>query len=120
VSGFAGPRHALKGLPLAASRVGLGAELGLFSRLVVVSLNGTLHFGGTRSSRVLVPFVAGGYTQMGVGDGDGSFPAWNVAAGADYWLTRRYGVRAEFRDHIHPDDRGTVQYWSLRAGIVFR
>jgi hypothetical protein len=26
----------------------------------------------------------------------------------------------ELRDHVRLDTRGTVQYWSLRGGIVFR
>jgi hypothetical protein len=57
---------------------------------------------------------------LGIGDGDRSFAAWNIAAGVDYGAGRRTGFRAELRDHVRPDDRGTVQYWSFRAGITRR
>lgn len=75
-------------------------------------------FGGNRPSQKLAPFVTAGYTRMG--SGEGSFNAWNVGAGANYWVGRRVGVRMEFRDHVRPDVRGTVQYWAVRAGVAVR
>ena len=88
------------------------------SALLVVSANGVLHFSTSQSARRPSPFVTGGYTHMG--SGEGSFGAWNVGAGIDLWAKERVGVRVDFRDHVRPDSRGAVQYWTIRAGIVFR
>jgi len=122
VSGFFGSNvsgHAVGGgefvLPVG---VGIGGEAGLLDSLGLLSLNGSLHIGRDRAAQKLSPFVTAGYTWMG--SGEGSFNAWNVGAGANYWLGRRVGVRMDFRDHIRPDRRGTVQYWTVRAGIAVR
>jgi len=124
VSGFfrssAGSIHAGGGAEVVvADRIGIGGELGFFNRLIVGSANATVHFGGVASAR-LSPFVTAGYSRLGIGDGEGAFSALNVGAGLHYWAADRVGFRVEFRDHFRPDDRGTTQYWSLRAGIVFR
>ena len=102
-----------------ADRVGIGGEFGFFDRLIVGSANATVHLGGLRDVRVS-PFVTGGYSRLGIGDGEGAFSAFNIGAGLHYWAADRIGFRVEFRDHFRPDDRGTTQYWSLRAGIAFR
>jgi hypothetical protein len=99
-------------------RAGIGGEFGVFNSLSVFSVNGVLHVSPSPANRGLSPFVTGGYTHMG--NGEGSFDAWNVAAGMDLWAKNRLGVRVEFRDHVRPDSRGAVQYWTIRAGIVFR
>ena len=81
------------------------------------ALNGGVHFvqdGGQR----LVPYVSGGYFRWSSGEGD--FDGVNIAGGMDYWFKQRIGMRMEVRDHIRPDSRGTVQYWSFRLGVVFR
>jgi hypothetical protein len=104
---------------VAADRVAVGGEVGFFNRLIAGSANATVHLGGVKNSR-LSPFVTGGYTRMGIGDGEGAFSAWNVGAGAHFWFGDRMGLRVELRDHLRPDDRGTTQYWSLRAGLAFR
>ena len=98
-------------------RLGFGGEIGLFNRFVTASGNVTVHLGGVSSAR-FSPFVTGGVSWFGVGDGE--FKALNVGGGFHYWAADRVGFRAEFRDHFRPDDRGTVQYWSARAGIAFR
>lgn len=105
-----------------APRVGAGGEFGLFGigrALFVLSLNGTVHLGSSRQN-AMIAFLTTGYTRFGVGDHDTQFNAWNVAGGFDYWAGRRAGVRVELRDHLRLDTRGTVQYWSLRGGVVFR
>jgi len=107
---------------LATPRVGAGGEFGLFGgshSLFVLSLNGTVHL-GSPSAGTVIPFLTTGYTRFGVGDRDAPFNAWNIAGGFDYWAGRRAGVRVELRDHLRLDTRGTVQYWSLRGGVVFR
>ena len=108
----AGGEALLKGL------LGIGGEAGLLANsssvLWVVSANGVVHLGAARVS----PFVTGGYTRMG--GGEGGFNAWNAGAGVDWWTNSRLGLRLDFRDHVRPDFRGTVHYWTVRGGIVFR
>lgn len=110
------------GEALIDGRAGIGGEFGVLANsgggLLVFSVNGVLHFSPNSAKRRLVPFVTGGYTNMM--SGEGSFGAWNVGAGADLWAKDRVGVRVEFRDHVRPDVRGAVQYWTFRAGLVFR
>lgn len=107
---------------LIRERAGVGGEFGVLanssSALLVFSANGVLHPTGKAASRRNSPFVSGGYTRMG--SGEGSFGAWNVGGGLDLWWRERLGFRVEFRDHVRPDRRGTVQYWTIRAGVVFR
>jgi hypothetical protein len=124
-SGFFGSRasdvHAAGGAELLIrDQIGFGGEVGLFNRLVVASFTTTVHLTSARSAAKLVPFVTAGHTVMGVGDGEGSFAAWAVAGGADYGFRKRRALRVEFRDNVRPDVRGAVQYWSVRAGVVFR
>jgi hypothetical protein len=107
----------------AASRVGAGGEIGIFGSsgsLVVLSFNGTVYLGSRPAANRTVPYLSTGYSRFGLDRGDDSFGAWNIAGGLDYWAGRRAGLRVELRDHLRLDTRGTVQYWALRAGIVFR
>jgi hypothetical protein len=107
---------------LVGGRGGAAAELGVLgnssSALVVFSANGVLHFSTGRGRRGSSPYVTSGYTHMA--SGEGSFSAWNVGGGIDVWMQDRIGLRVEFRDHVRPDFRGTVQYWTIRAGVCFR
>lgn len=59
--------------------------------------------------------VAGGIEALAGGrvGGQGEFGAFG-------WLRPRVGLRIDFRDHVRPDSRGTVQYWTFRAGVSFR
>jgi hypothetical protein len=124
-SGFFGSSdagfHAGGGGEVLVRRIaGAGAEFGIFgnasSALWDKSVNGVFHVptGGRRLS----PFVTGGYTHLS--SGEGSFDAWNIGGGIDYWTKDRLCVRVEFRDHVRSDHRGDVHYWALRAGIAFR
>jgi hypothetical protein len=126
-SGFfssnAGLVHAAGGVELlAGGRLGGGGEFGLIAGsgggLWVSSVNGVYHGYRITGDRKVMPFLTGGYTHMS--SGDGSFNAWNVGGGVDIWPKERVGLRVEYRDHIRPDDRGTVHYWTIRAGVVFR
>jgi hypothetical protein len=104
---------------IAADRVGIGGEFGFFNRLIVGSANATIHLGGFSHAR-FSPFVTGGYSRLGISDGEGALSAFNLGAGLHYWAADRVGFRVEFRDHFRPDDRGTTQYWSVRVGVAFR
>jgi hypothetical protein len=100
---------------LVASGLGVGGEAGIFKTLGVVSLNGSWHVGQRSHETGLQPFVTSGYTHM---EGEGGFSAWNAGGGVIVWGHHR-GLRLEFRDHVRPDDRGTLHYWALRAGLTF-
>lgn len=115
--------HAAGGAELlAGGRVGGGGELGVLAGsgggLWVSSVNGVFHVVPVTRGEKVSPFLSGGYTYMS--SGEGSFNAWNLGGGADVWFKAHVGFRAEFRDHVRPDDRGTVHYWAIRAGVVFR
>ena len=98
-------------------RLGFGGEIGFFDRFVTAAGNVTVHLAGV-SNASLSPFVTGGVSWFGIGDGE--FKAVNVGAGLHYWASKHAGLRLEFRDHFRPDHRGTTQYWSARVGVVFR
>lgn len=115
--------HAAGGAELLLrNRVGIGGEYGIFGgeggALTVASLSGVVHFAPADRQRGSRPFITGGYTRLS--SGDGTFDAWNAGVGVDTWVRERAGVRVELRDHIRPDDRGNVHYWSIRAGVVVR
>jgi hypothetical protein len=123
VSGFFGSsatsmHAAAGGEALMGGRVGVAGEAGLLANssnvLWVVSANGVVHLARAQVS----PFITGGYTRMG--SAEGGFNAWNAGAGMDVWAKPRLGFRLDFRDHIRPDERGTVHYWTVRGGVVFR
>ena len=65
-------------------------------------------------------FVTGGYSRLGIGDGEGAFSAFNFGGGVQVWRGDHAGLRVEFRDHLRHDDRGNTHYWSIRAGVAFR
>jgi hypothetical protein len=122
-SSSAGLVHAAGGGELlAGGRLGAGGELGLLGGsggvLFVTSVNGVYHGYRITDARKVQPFLTGGYTRMS--SGEGSFNAWNVGGGVDIWPKKHVGIRVEYRDHIRPDDRGTVHYWAIRGGVVFR
>jgi hypothetical protein len=113
--------HAAGGVEvLAGGRVGGQGEFGVIAGegggLFVTSGNGIVRLGAADDP--VAPFVTAGYTRMF--SGEGGFDAWNAGAGADVWLKPHVGVRFEFRDHVRPDSRGTVHYWTFRAGVSFR
>jgi hypothetical protein len=107
---------------LARGRAGAAGEFGLLlgasGAVMVTSVNGVVHLAPHHRDRPFSPFVSSGYTRMW--DGEVAFDAWNVGGGLDIWTRSGPGVRLDIRDHLRPDSRGAVHYWSLRAGIAFR
>lgn len=101
-------------------RLGVGGDFGFFSRLLTASATATWHIAGRRATDRALPFLFGGYSLMGIGDGEGAFSTWVVGAGVDIDRGKRWAFRLEFRDHIRPDRRGTVQYWSVGGGLAVR
>lgn len=102
--------------------LGISGEYGILGNsgggLILYSVNGVCQLPGLGSDGRIAPFLTTGYSNLS--NGEGTFHAWNVAAGTDVWLKRRVGVRVEVRDHVRPDRRGDVHYWSFRGGIVIR
>ena len=100
--------------------VGVGAEAGLLgnvgSALKVLSVNGVAHLAG--SDDKASPYLTAGYSRFS--SGDGNFNAINFGVGVDFWTNRHAGVRLEFRDHLRRDSRGSVHYYSIRAGIALK
>ena len=126
VSGFFNVSPAFQasggGEVLFGGRLGVGAEVGVFgnssSLLYMFSPGVVYHFVPSRVGNRVSPFLTGGRSAFG--ESDIIFGTWNVGAGVDVWTLDRVGLRLEFRDHIRPDSRGNVQYWTIRGGIVFR
>lgn len=122
VSGWLGPRnsvHVAGGGEFGFDVLGVGGELGYWtSGLGMASVNGSVSPTKRGSVRKTIPFLTAGYTTGFTFEG--SFNAWNLGGGANYWISARRGLRVDFRDHIRPDERGTVHYWSIRAGLAFR
>jgi hypothetical protein len=122
VSGFVNVRnitvHASGGGEVFLGKfVSAGGEGGLFDRLVTVSANAGIH---AANEERIVPFLTGGFSRFGIGDGEGGFDAWNIGGGADAWMGRHAGVRFELRDYLRKDRRGDSNYWAFRVGVVFR
>lgn len=98
--------------------VSVGGGGGFFERLITVSADAAIH---AAKEEGIVPFLSAGYTRIGIVDGEGGgFNAVNLGAGANGWIAKHAGIRFELRDYVRLDPRGTTNYWSLRAGFVFR
>ena len=99
---------------------GVGAEVGILRNssnlLSVTSFNGYHHF--PTADRKASPYVTGGYSRFT--DGDGTLHLWNFGAGADFWHNDHFGFRADFRDHVRSRLGGSVHYFTVRGGIVFK
>ena len=110
---------------LADGRIGGGGEYGVLANsgggMFVTSVNAVVHFVPSQPTPVrsrLSPFVTAGYTRMS--SGEGGFNGWNAGGGTDVWLKPRVGMRSELRVHVRSDERGSVEYWAFRVGVVFR
>lgn len=86
-----------------------GSGLGIFSA------NASYNFGGKDSSRKLTPFVTGGYS---LAFRDGTQSGVNVGAGLQFWPSKHFAFRAEFRDH-HFVEYG-YNFYGVRLGVTFR
>lgn len=103
--------------------VGVNLELGAlwprqcFGDCVVgmFSPGGTFHFKRDKEAK-LDPFVAGGYSLM---FRNGHENLFYFGGGANYWMSRKIGVRMEFRDHVSAHYT-TAHFWSFRLGLAFR
>ncbi len=83
-----------------------------------VSLNASFHLLRHAATGKVDPFITGGYTKTynGFSGANGT----NFGFGLNYWLRRRFGVRAEFQDMVFTSGVPTTNFWTIRGGIVFR
>jgi hypothetical protein len=106
-----------------AKGVALNLELGALGprerfsdgALGVFSPGGAYYFTRDKDRR-LEPFVNGGYTLM---FRNGHENLFYVGGGANWWFSKRVGLRMEFRDHVSTH-YNTVQFWGFRLGAAFR
>jgi hypothetical protein len=101
--------------------VGIGGELTYVTPwsdygagVLLGSLDGSYHFARNRK---ISPFLTGGYS---LAFRQGYVNLVNFGGGVNCWVTRKVGVRLEFRDHINRNDWITSHYLSARMGISFR
>ena len=71
-------------------------------------------FGGSHCYR---PYVRGGVTLAF--DIDGALPLMHVGGGLNHWLSERWGVKYEVRDHLHPRYPG-FQVVEFNIGLLIR
>jgi hypothetical protein len=75
----------------------------------IFSANGSYHFlNGSKTSK-FDPFATAGYSRL-IGSN-----VVNFGGGMNYWLSKGFGVRFDFRDHLDSD--GSII--GLRGGVVF-
>ena len=107
-----------------AKGIGVNAEIGAmwppkacFADCVVgiFSPGGTYYFTRGRESKV-EPFVNGGYSLM-FRSGHGNL--FYFGGGLNYWMSKKVGLRMEFRDHV-PTYDSSAHFWGFRLGLSFR
>jgi hypothetical protein len=103
--------------------IGMNLELGgiwpreCFADCVLgaFSAGGAYYFRRGKDQR-LDPFVNGGYSLL---FRQGRENLFYVGGGANYWISRRVGIRVEFRDHVATHYSAT-QFWGFRVGLALR
>jgi len=75
--------------------------------------------------RKVDPFFTGGYTLMFNSHRQNSL--FHFGGGVTYWTSRRFGVRAEFRDQVgkasgflNRAHGSAMHFWEIRAALAFR
>jgi hypothetical protein len=107
-----------------AKGVWFGGELGYLSPpshwsegIGAGSVNGAYHFIRQRRNVKLDPFVTAGYTLLFRG-GVANFG--NFGGGLNYWISRRAGLRLEFRDQLGSPCGCTQHLVGFRVGLALR
>ncbi len=100
---------------------GIGGELGAeagHDSFGFFSANGYYHLAAATHQTRIDPFVTGGYT-LAFSLFGGRADAFNAGGGINFWLWRRLGLRAEFRD-IVANSISSPNFWVFRGGLAFR
>lgn len=111
-------RYGLGGMWSISGPLTAGIELGAAHRngtVLVISPNVGAHFRG-RQDRGWDPFVTGGLTYVRASR-DGAV-YWNLGGGTNYWLSPRFGLRAEMR--ASPFGYDVNRFAEVRFGVSFR
>jgi hypothetical protein len=102
--------------------LGVGGELGYWGPtksfgdgVGLLSVNGSYHVLPRNSDRKVVPFVTAGYS---LAFRSATANLFNFGGGINYWISKRVGLRLEFRDHVW--FAGPLHYWGFRIGVAFR
>lgn len=103
-----------KGLGVGAEVGYLGPTAGLGDGFGLFSVNGSYHVLPKNEGKV-APFVTAGYS---LSFRSGTANLFNFGGGINYWISKRVGLRLEFRDHVWFE--GPIHYWGFRIGVAFR
>jgi hypothetical protein len=107
---------------LAKGRGGVTGEIGLLGNgsgaLHTLSFGGVWRVVPLSAQRRYTPYLTSGFGMLG--DGGEIAGAWTVGGGLDVWARERVGIRLDVRDRIRTDSRGSVHFWTVGAGVVFR
>jgi hypothetical protein len=103
-----------------ASQFDLGGELGTIFKDsnvgILASGNVTYHFTHARRREAWDPFLVGGISGAHLAGAGGAY--LNLGAGVNYWVGRRWAIRAEFKGYPGGGDLGG--FAEFRFGITFR
>ncbi len=97
----------------------LGGEIGTIHKHdvgILASGNLTYHFNRPRRREEWDPFLSGGLTGARISGVGGLYV--NLGAGVNYWVTRRFALRGEFKGYPGGQDLGG--FAELRFGVTFR
>ena len=99
-------------------RFDLGGEVGTIHKKdvgILASGNLTYHFNRNRREE-WDPFLVGGVSGARIGGAGGLFV--NLGAGVNYWVSRRWALRGEFKGYPGGQDLGG--FAEFRFGVTFR
>lgn len=106
-----------KGLALNLELGGLGPTDNFGRGLLGVFSPGAAYYFTRKAERRWEPFVNGGYTLM---FRNGRENLFYLGGGTNLWVSRRVGLRMEFRDQVSTHYRTAIHFWGLRFGAAFR
>jgi hypothetical protein len=87
------------------------------SNQLLLSANGSYHFLNGSKANKFDPFATFGYSRFLRSSTVGADAnAVNFGGGVNYWLSNKFGLRADFRDHIGTGGGSLI---GLRGGLVF-
>ena len=102
-----------------APQFDLGGEVGTIHKRdvgILASANLSYHFNRPRRREEWDPFLVGGVSAARISGAGGLY--LNLGAGVNYWLTRRWALRGEFKGYPGGQDLGG--FAELRFGVTFR
>jgi hypothetical protein len=108
--------HIAKGIGVNLELSALGPKDDMSEAAGVFSAGGSYRF-RRGPERRLEPFVAGGYSLI---FREGHSNLYYFGGGASYWVSKKMGIRLEFRDQVSHVSAYNIHFWSFRIGVAFR